>query len=111
MDIRSAKASEIGALTNFYRVTDYGGSVAPEDRVAYTTEEERIIGAGRLSEEEGVLVLRGMRVLLFDLWSEDLMFIGPLFQFKSAKEYKKEFRWKLFMFRMHRMQLAHIVMQ
>ena len=48
---------------------------------------------------------------LFDLLSEDLMFIGPLFQFKSAKEYKEELRWKLLMFRMHRMLLAHIVMQ
>ena len=63
MEIHSAKASEIGDLTNFYRITDYGGSVAPADRVVYATEEERIIGAGRLSEEEGVLVLRGVRVL------------------------------------------------
>ena len=63
MIIHSAKASEIGDLANFYRITDYGGSVAPADRVVYATEEERIIGAGRLSEEEGVLVLRGMRVL------------------------------------------------
>ncbi len=63
MDIHSAKASEIGNLATFYRITDYGGSVALADRVVYATEEERIIGAGRLSEEEGVLVLRGMRVL------------------------------------------------
>ncbi len=63
MDIHSAKASEINDLTTFYRITDYGGSVAPGDIVVYATEEERIIGAGRLSEEEGVLVLRGMRVL------------------------------------------------
>ena len=63
MDIHSAKASEIDDLANFYRITGYGGSVAPADRVVYATEEERIIGAGRLSEEEGVLVLRGMRVL------------------------------------------------
>lgn len=48
---------------------------------------------------------------LFDLLSEDLMFVGPLFQFKSAKEYKEELRWKLLMFRMHRMLLGHIVMQ
>ena len=63
MIIHSAKASEIGDLENFYHITDYAGSVAPADRVVYVTEEERIIGAGRLSEEEGVLVLRGMRVL------------------------------------------------
>ncbi len=63
MDIHSAKASEIADLADFYRITDYGGSVGPADRVVYATEEERIIGAGRLFEEEGVLVLRGMRVL------------------------------------------------
>ena len=63
MDIHSAKAREIDNLAIFYRTTDYGGSVAPEDRVIYATEEEGIIAAGRLSEEEGVLVLRGMRVL------------------------------------------------
>jgi len=63
MDIHIAKASEIDELTDFYRITDYGGSVAPADRVVYATEEETIIGAGRLSEEEGVLVLRGVRVL------------------------------------------------
>jgi len=63
MDIHCAKASEIDELANFYRITKYGGSVSPEDRVVYVTEEERIIGAGRLSEEEGVHVLRGMRVL------------------------------------------------
>ena len=63
MNLHSAKAREIGDLATFYRITAYGGSVAPEDRVAYATEGERIIAAGRLSEEEGVLVLRGMRVL------------------------------------------------
>ncbi len=63
MDIRSAKASEIDNLADFYRITKYGGSVAPADRVVYAMEEERIIGAGRLSEEEGALVLRGVRVL------------------------------------------------
>ena len=63
MDIHRAKASEIHDLANFYRITDYGGTVAPADRVVYATEEERIIGAGRLSDEKGVLVLRGVRVL------------------------------------------------
>lgn len=63
MDIHCASASEIDGLMTFYRITGYDGSVAPDDRVVYATEEESIIGAGRLSEEEGVLVLRGMRVL------------------------------------------------
>ena len=62
MDIRSAKASEIDNLADFYRITNYGGSVAPADRVVYAMEEEKIIGVGRLCEEEGALVLRGVRV-------------------------------------------------
>jgi GNAT superfamily N-acetyltransferase len=63
MLIQSAKASEVTGLETFYRRTDYGGSVTPADLVVYATEAGKIIGAGRLSEEEGVLVLRGMRVL------------------------------------------------
>lgn len=63
MEIHSAKASEVGDLAAFYRNTDYGGLVDPVDIVVYATEEGNIIGAGRLSEEEGTLVLRGMRVL------------------------------------------------
>ncbi len=63
MKIQSAKASEVHELETIYRITDYGGSVAPEDQVVYATEEGRTIGVGRLSEEEGVFVLRGMRVL------------------------------------------------
>ena len=62
MKIHRAKASEVCDLAAFYRITYYGGSVAPADRVVYMTEEGRIIGAGRLSEEEDVFVLRGMRV-------------------------------------------------
>ena len=63
MKIQSAKASEVYDLETIYRITDYSGSVAPEDQIVYATEEGRTIGVGRLSEEEGVLVLRGMRVL------------------------------------------------
>lgn len=63
MELHKANASEIGDLETFYRIADYGGSVAPSDRVVYATEEERIIGTGRLSEKEGILVLRGIRVM------------------------------------------------
>jgi len=63
MKIHIAKASDVSDLEAFYRITNYGGSVAPADRVAYMTEEDKIIGVGRLSEEEGVFVLHGMRVL------------------------------------------------
>ena len=63
MKIQMAKASEVSDLETIYRITEYGGSVAPEDQVVYATEEGRTIGVGRLSEEKGIFVLRGMRVL------------------------------------------------
>ncbi len=63
MDLLIANASEIGGLEAFYCNTDYGGSAVPSDRVVHATAEERIIGVGRLFEKEGVLVLRGIRVM------------------------------------------------
>lgn len=63
MEIHVEKASEIDSLNNFYSITNYGGKVSGDDRVAYITAEDRIIGVGRLSEENGVYVLRGMRVM------------------------------------------------
>jgi GNAT superfamily N-acetyltransferase len=63
MQIQSAIASEISGISAFYRLTEYGGPISPADLVVYATEDGRIIGAGRLSEQEGVFVLRGMRVL------------------------------------------------
>ena len=63
MKIQSATASGLNNLETFYNITGYDGKVAPEDRVVYATIEGNIIGVGRLSDEEGVLVLRGMRTL------------------------------------------------
>jgi N-acetylglutamate synthase-like GNAT family acetyltransferase len=63
MKIQSAKASELNNLETIYNITGYGGTVAPEDQVVYATIEGNIIGVGRLSDEEGVFVLRGMRIL------------------------------------------------
>ncbi len=63
MDVHFAKASEIDDLQSFYHLTEYGGSVSANDQVVFVTKDEKIIGAGRLSEEEGIYVLRGMRVL------------------------------------------------
>ena len=63
MDLHIAKASEIEDLESFYRITDYGGSVSPVDKVAYATDDGKIIGVGRLTKQEGVFVLRGIRVL------------------------------------------------
>ena len=63
MKIQSAKASQLGDLETFYHIAGYGGLAAPEDPVVYVTEEGRTIGVDRLSKEEGVFVLRGMRIL------------------------------------------------
>ena len=63
MEITVAPAFDWGtALSDFYRATNYGGQVHPEDLVTVATEKDSIVGVGRLSEEEGVLVLRGMMV-------------------------------------------------
>ena len=56
-------ASNLPKLSDFYRATNYGGRVRPEDVVIVATEGDSIVGVGRLSKEEGVLVLRGMMVL------------------------------------------------
>jgi len=63
MKIQSAKASDLNNLETFYNITGYRGTVGPEDQVVYVTIEGNIIGVGRLSDEEGVFVLRGMRTL------------------------------------------------
>ena len=63
MKIKIARAAALSELAAFYHVAGYGGSVSPEDQVVYAVEKGRTIGVGRLSKEEGVFVIRGMRVL------------------------------------------------
>ncbi len=53
---------ERGAIAAFLRDAAYGGGVQPSDRLVVAKADATVVGAYRLAREEGVLVLRGMRV-------------------------------------------------
>jgi GNAT superfamily N-acetyltransferase len=60
--VRIASADELGRIAAFYRETAYRPSVGHADILVVAEEAEEICGVLRLCQEEGVLVLRGMRV-------------------------------------------------
>ncbi len=60
--IRCALPTELKRLETFYRETVYYGGLKAADTVIVAESDGEIVGAVRLCEEEGVLVLRGMRV-------------------------------------------------
>ena len=62
VQIRQAGEGDLPRLLAFYQGTGYAGGVDPADVVVLAEEEGRIIGALRLCQEQGALVLRGMRV-------------------------------------------------
>lgn len=62
VQIRQADEVDMPRLLAFYHGTGYAGGVDPADVVVLAEEEGRIIGALRLCQEQGALVLRGMRV-------------------------------------------------
>lgn len=62
VQIRQAGEGDLPRMVVFYQEVEYAGGVAPADVVVLAEEEGRIIGALRLCQEQGALVLRGMRV-------------------------------------------------
>lgn len=54
--------SELARLRAFYDEVGYGGGVRDTDLAFTATTDGRIVGAVRLCEEAGVIVLRGMHV-------------------------------------------------
>jgi N-acetylglutamate synthase-like GNAT family acetyltransferase len=62
VQIRQAGEGDMPRLLAFYQGTGYAGGVDPADVVVLAEEEGRTIGALRLCQEHGTLVLRGMRV-------------------------------------------------
>ena len=60
--IRTASPAEFKRLLAFYRASGYRPALAPSDLFVVAEDEAGICGALRLCSEEGVLVLRGMRV-------------------------------------------------
>jgi len=60
--IRTADRSDLKAVLVFYQETEYSGGVNPTDQLIIAEHEGKIVGALRVCEEHGHLLLRGMRV-------------------------------------------------
>jgi GNAT superfamily N-acetyltransferase len=61
--IRTAEGRDLEGIRAFYRAADYAGDVGTDDRVLLAHERDRLVGVVRLVLENGIIVLRGMRVL------------------------------------------------
>ena len=62
ISVHAASASEVESVRRLYCDVGYPGGVADSDRVVVATVAGLVVGAFRLTHEEGVFVLRGMRV-------------------------------------------------
>ena len=56
------ETADLVGVASFYASVGYGGGALPGDRILVARAEGDIIGAVRLCDEEGTLVLRGMYV-------------------------------------------------
>jgi predicted N-acetyltransferase YhbS len=61
--IRTAEDRDMERIRAFYRVVNYVGDVGSDDRMLLADESDRLVGVVRLVRENGIVVLRGMRVL------------------------------------------------
>lgn len=59
---RQARRDEIRRIAAFYRSLGYTPSIGPEDVLVVAELDGSLCGVVRLCQEQGVLVLRGMRV-------------------------------------------------
>ncbi|MCA0199147.1 MAG: GNAT family N-acetyltransferase [Proteobacteria bacterium] len=63
IEVIIADKDELPAAQRFYECRGYGGSpIQAKDYVVLAKLQERIIGIGRLTQENGLLWLRGMQV-------------------------------------------------
>ena len=62
IEVRRAIAEDISRVLKFYAERRYGGGIRPEDAVLLAEHDGELAGIGRLTTEEGVVVLRGMQV-------------------------------------------------
>jgi GNAT superfamily N-acetyltransferase len=60
--VRFSRADEFEAVRRFLAAEGYAGGVGAGDRVVVAESGGALVGAYRLAEEHGCLVLRGMRV-------------------------------------------------
>jgi N-acetylglutamate synthase-like GNAT family acetyltransferase len=61
--IRLAAPADRSRVQEFYRAVGYGREISAADRVILAEEDGKIVGLLRLAFEEGVTVLRGVRVV------------------------------------------------
>jgi GNAT superfamily N-acetyltransferase len=63
IDVSVAEKNELHVAQRFYESRGYGGAaVVPSDFVVLAKERDRIVGVGRLCQEQELLWLRGMQV-------------------------------------------------
>ena len=60
--IELAKTADLSGVAAFYEEVGYSCGVCSGDRIVVARDEQTIVAAVRLCEEEGVLVARGMYV-------------------------------------------------
>jgi len=60
--IELAETTDLAAVDSFYEEVGYGGGSQSSDRILVARDGQIIVGAVRLCEEEGALVLRGMYI-------------------------------------------------
>jgi N-acetylglutamate synthase-like GNAT family acetyltransferase len=63
LTIREAREEDRPRVTAFYSLAGYSPPLESSDRILIAETDDRIVGALRLCNEEGVVLLRGMRVL------------------------------------------------
>lgn len=63
MKFLTSKARQLNELSDFYLQCGYGGTFNDADDLFYVRKGHRLLGVVRISQEDGVFVLRGMQVL------------------------------------------------
>lgn len=60
--VSKATTKEFSSVGNFYQEVGYSGAIQETDTIILAREKSTIVGAVRVCQEEGILVLRGMYV-------------------------------------------------
>jgi N-acetylglutamate synthase-like GNAT family acetyltransferase len=63
LTVQEAQAADLGRVIAFYRASGYQPEISPGDIIITAEQNGEICGALRVCEEEGKLVLRGVRVV------------------------------------------------
>jgi N-acetylglutamate synthase-like GNAT family acetyltransferase len=60
--IRRGERDDLALIAGFYRTVGYGGTPGAGDQIFLVEDGREMVGAVRLVQEQGVTVLRGMRI-------------------------------------------------